>query len=153
MASTKTKAPAKGKARTRRTRKKGGPDWKPKFLEALRETGLVKDACAAAAVGRSTVYEARQQDEDFALAWHDIEEETTERMEREAIRRAADGVERPVHYKGERVDSVTEYSDTLLIFMLKARRPEVYRETTRHEHTGPDGGPITFADLASAAID
>ena len=29
-----------------------------------------------------------------------------------------------------------EYSDTLLIFQLKGRRPEKYRESVDHNHTG-----------------
>jgi hypothetical protein len=37
-----------------------------------------------------------------------------------------------------------EYSDTLLIFLLKGIRPEKYRE--RFEHSGPEGGPIEFSD-------
>lgn len=118
-------------ARTRRTHKR---DWKPDFLLAFEETGLVKEACEVAKVGRSTVYEARQQDEAFALAWHDIEEETTERMEREAFRRGVEGVEKPVFQGGKEVGRIKDYSDTLLIFMLKARRPEKYRE--RYEVSG-----------------
>jgi hypothetical protein len=35
-----------------------------------------------------------------------------------------------------------ERSAALLIFMLKARRPEVYRERLQVESTGADGGPI-----------
>jgi hypothetical protein len=30
-------------------------------------------------------------------------------------------------------------SDVLLIFLLKALRPTIYRENVRLEHTGPDG--------------
>lgn len=136
--------------------RRSGPkrhDWRPHFLDALRDTGIVTDACRVAGVARSTAYEERQRNEEFALAWHDIEEETTERMEREARRRAAEGVEKPVFQGGQEVGRIREYSDTLLIFMLKARRPEVYRETTRHEHTGANGGPITFADLAAHAVE
>jgi hypothetical protein len=126
-------------------------DWRPHFLAALRDTGIVTDACKIADVARSTAYEERQRNEDFALAWHDVEEETTERMEREAVRRAAEGVERAVYHQGEVVGHERHFSDVLLMFMLKARRPETYRETTRHEHTGANGGPISFADLAAHA--
>lgn len=130
------------KARTRRTRKR---DWKPDFLAALEMDGRVLEACKIAKIGRSTAYEARQQDETFALAWADVEEATTERMEHEAIRRGVDGVHRDVFYKGEVCGAERHYSDTLLIFMLKARRPEVYRENVKVEHSGN----VTFADLAS----
>ena len=32
--------------------------------------------------------------------------------------------------------------DTLLIFLLKAARPQKYRHYVRQEHTGPDGTPL-----------
>lgn len=104
---------------------------------------MVTAACRKVKVGRRTVYDRRQRDEDFALAWADIEERTTEQMEREAIRRGMEGFEKPVYQGKELVGHVREFSDTLLIFMLKSRRPEVYRErhtidhagTVRHEHS------------------
>jgi hypothetical protein len=121
-------------ARTkRRTQKK---DWRPEFLKALAETGLVIEAAKKAKVGRSTVYDERQRNEEFALKWAEIEEWTTEEMEQEARRRAVLGVEEPIYYKGELQGSVRKFSDTLLIFLLKARRPDVYRENVKVEHGG-----------------
>ena len=56
-------------------------------------------------------------------------------------RRAVEGVEEPVGwYKGEAGGVVRKYSDTLLIFLLKGRKPEMYRE--RYEHSGPGGRPV-----------
>ena len=37
-------------------------------------------------------------------------------------------VDKPVHYKGERVDTIREYSDALLMFLLRGHRPNIYRE-------------------------
>lgn len=116
-------------------------DWKPAWLEAFEKTGMVMQACKIAKVGRSTVYDARQRDETFALAWADVEEATTERMEREAYRRAVEGVHRDVFHRGQVVGAEQHYSDTLLIFMLKARRPDKYRENLHVEH----GGRVTQA--------
>jgi hypothetical protein len=118
------------------TVEKGWPTWADTFLIGLGETGMVASACERAGVQRSTAYRLRQRDEAFALAWADIESETTDRMEREALRRAVEGVAKPVYQKGELVGHVREFSDTLLIFMLKARKPEVYRENVRVEHSG-----------------
>ncbi len=39
-------------------------------------------------------------------------------------------------YRGEPGGMVTRYSDTLMIFLLKSLRPEVYSERFRHEHNG-----------------
>lgn len=118
-----------------RTRKKPA-DWRPKFLKAFAETGLVTEAAAKAKVGRRTVYDERERNPDFAAKWAELEEWSTEEMEQEARRRAVLGVEKPIHYKGELVTHVREYSDTLLMFLLKARKPEMYRETLNLKHGG-----------------
>jgi hypothetical protein len=44
-------------------------------------------------------------------------------LENAAYRRGVHGVEKGVYFKGEKVDSETQYSDTLLSQMLKARVP------------------------------
>ena len=50
-------------------------------------------------------------------------------LEAEADRRAVEGVVKPLFYKGQRLPvEVREYSDVLLMFRLKALRPEQYRE-------------------------
>jgi hypothetical protein len=91
-------------------------NWQPAFLEALEKGHTVAGACKAANVGRTTAYEARQRDEDFAVAWRDLEEHAIEVLEAEAYRRAIDG------------------SDRLMMFLLKARRPDVYRERMDVRH-------------------
>jgi hypothetical protein len=131
MADTK-RAP---KTRTTRRPAKERRDWKTPWLEAFRAEGTVSAACAAVNVSRSTVYDARV-DEEFAAAWDAIEKETTDAMEREAYRRAVEGTSEPLVSAGRLVTNVQKYSDTLLIFMLKARRPDVYRENVKIEHAG-----------------
>jgi hypothetical protein len=111
-------------------------EWKAAFLTALGEHGMVTLACQTIGIGRSTAYEARQSDEQFALAWADVEELTTEKMEREAYRRAVEGVQRDVLFQGDKVGEERHYSDTLLIFMLKSRRPDRYRDNVKIEHSG-----------------
>jgi hypothetical protein len=120
------------------------------FLAAFAESHLVSEAAKRAGIHRDTAYAWRKADPEFAAEWAEIEEASTERLEQEALRRAVDGwVERPVFDKeGEQVGEVRKFSDTLLIFMLKARRPDTYRERYQHEHTGPDGGPIAAEIVA-----
>jgi hypothetical protein len=50
-------------------------------------------------------------------------------LEAELHKRAFEGVERPVYYKGEQVGTWRFYSDALAMFLLKAHRPERYRGT------------------------
>jgi hypothetical protein len=138
-----TKAPASKRKPARKPAAKARRDWKPAWLEAFRELGMVSAACKKVDVGRRTVYNARV-DEDFAAAWDEIEHETTEAMETEAYRRAVEGVSEPVVSAGKHVTDVQKYSDTLLIFMLKARKPETYRDNVKIEHSGQIDGKHTI---------
>jgi hypothetical protein len=123
--------------RTKVTSKK-----KALFLTVLAQGGNVSKACEAADIARRTVYEYRDRDPDFAAEWDEAQEQYVNKLEEEADRRAHDGVENPVYQGGELVGFKREYSDTLLIFRLKALKPDKYRENVRQEITGKDGGPI-----------
>lgn len=117
--------------RTKRTPKKEAA-----FLDSLRSGASISMACADAGVGRSTVYEWRVADDAFRVAWDEAVEEGTDRMEDEAYRRAVQGTSKPVYQSGKLVGHVQEYSDTLLIFSLKARRPEKYKDRVSNELSG-----------------
>lgn len=100
--------------------------WKPAFLKALRATGNVSAACRAAGLEhRSTAYDARARNAKFAAEWDEAMEDAVDALEAIARQRASVGG-----------------SDTLLIFLLKAHRPEMYRDNHRIEHVGRGGGPI-----------
>ncbi len=105
---------------------------KARFLRAYSETGNIYRACVDANVDRRTIYKWQEHDDQFALAMRQAEIEAIERLEEEARRRAYDGVvrEKGVYYQGARVGSaiVTEYSDSLLMFLLKGLKPEKYKE-------------------------
>lgn len=105
------------------------------FLEAFAEHGNITTAAKSAGISRRVVYKWQEHDADFLVAFHEAEAIATEVLEAEARRRAVEGVtqETPIYQRGEHVGTIvkTEYSDTLLIFLLKARAPEKYRETIR----------------------
>ena len=73
------------------------------------------------------MYSCRAGDRAFASAWDVSLEIGLDALEDEAIRRAREGVEEPVFQGGLRCGSVRKYSDLLLIFLLKSRRP--YRDS------------------------
>lgn len=102
--------------------------WQDIFLRTLAETGNVKRACRAAKVDRSTAYRLRKANLGFQDAWDEAMEIAVGLLEDEAWRRAREGVLEPVYYKGDKVGSLRKYSDTLLIFLLKAHNPAKYRE-------------------------
>ncbi len=109
--------------RTKLTRQR-----KRTFLEHLRETSNVTESAQVAGVSRTAMYERRAIDPELAKAWDDAIEQATDALEKEARRRALDGVDRPVYFQGKRVGITKEYSDPLLMFMLRGHRPHKYRE-------------------------
>jgi len=117
-------------------------DWKVKFIARLRESGNVKVACAAARISRWTAYRNREADADFAQQWTDALEDAADVMEKEAWRRAVKGVEKPVFGRvfDEEVGTTTgivgverQYSDVLLIFLLKGARPDKFKDRVKQE--------------------
>lgn len=121
-------------ALTVRTVQKG--DWKTVFLKTLAMSGVVTTACRKAKISRQTAYKTREEDAGFAMAWEEALDAAADGMEEEAHRRAVVGVLKPIFQGGKKVGSIREYSDTLLIFRLKAVRPEKYRERTDVQHSG-----------------
>lgn len=84
--------------------------WRGPFLAALAQSANVRLACKAAGVSREMAYRLRRQNKAFAAAWQTAMAEAVDILDAEARRRAL------------------SVSDTLLIFLLKAHRPEMYRE-------------------------
>lgn len=112
------------------------------FLAAYAEIGTITHAAMRAQVDRTTIYRWRDSDPVFAAALDEADLVAAERLEQEARRRAVEGVEKPVWHKGQMVGSVREYSDTLLIFLLKGALPDKYRERVSSEISGQGGGPL-----------
>lgn len=97
----------------------------------LSETCSVKKACARARIGRRTAYDWRNKNPDFAKRWDAALDVGITVLEDEVVRRGYEGVLKPVYQQGVRVGTIREYSDTLLIFHLKAHRPKKYRDNIK----------------------
>ncbi len=115
------------------------------FLKCLSETGNVSHSAASVGISRQYVQKLRKDNEEFALRWADAIEEAGDRLEFEARRRAFGGIVRKKFTaKGDPVmdpDTGTqyierEYSDGLLTLLLKAHRPERFRELKEVKHSG-----------------
>lgn len=117
----KKKKPKKAKPLPKQKPVKRQPK-KAAFLAAYAKIGCIWLAAKAANVAARSHYRWVKNDPRYAKAFEEAYAIATTRLEGEAYRRAM------------------KTSDTLLIFLLKGRKPEVYRE--RFEHTGPGGGPI-----------
>jgi len=138
---------------TNKFAEKKSPEVMARFLEVLAQGWSVSKSAIEAGVSPVIVYKWRKEDEEFAKAWAEAVEVGTDTLEDAVLRRARDGVEKPVFYQGEQCGSVQEYSDTLAAFMLKARRPEKYKERTATELTGANGAPLPLVYLPSNGRD
>ncbi len=116
------------------------------FLDKLRQTGNVSAAAIAGEIGRSSWYDKRKADEQFAEAWDDAELEYLNGLEQVAIKRGVVGETEARPYtsydkdgsKVTRFRDVVTKSDTCLLAVLKARHP-AYKERKAVELSSPDG--------------
>jgi len=107
------------------------------YLKALEQVGAITVAADSAGISRLTPLDWRAKDPDFVAAEQTALSNFADRLEREAVRRAVRGIRKKKFTgKGEAViDPDTgeqyierEFSDTLLIFMLKGARPDKYKD-------------------------
>ena len=106
------------------------------MLSAFKNCANVTRACEIADIARATFYEWLKEDPEFKAAYEATREEAIQVLEDEAIKRATIGG-----------------SDTLLIFLLKAAKPQKYRDYVRQEISGPNGGAITTHKVIVKIVD
>jgi len=106
------------------------------FCKELETHGSVP--AAARAIGRTSkdILTIRKDQVHIDERIIDSLDQAAAKLEKEAMRRAVDGVEEPVYYQGERVDSITKFSDPLLKTMLQANLPDKYRDRIDANVTG-----------------
>ena len=105
------------------------PIKKSAFLEALRSSGSVTQACAAAEIARCTPYAWRKDDREFAAEWDAAFDIGMDALEAELIRRAFAG------------------DTTAAIFLLKGNKQHKYKDRVASEISGPDGKPVQLHAL------
>jgi len=118
------------------------------FLAKLLETGAVTTAAIAGEIGRSSWYDLRERDPDFALLWDDADAAFMDTVEAVAFKRGIEGEDKQLPYVEVNGDdretkfyTINTKSDRLLELCLKSRHP-LYKPTKSLEHNFPDGPPI-----------
>jgi len=91
------------------------PEKKKAFIECLTQKYSVYHSCRAVGIGRSTAYQWRKDDKQFASDWE------------AALDDAVDALESSLYERAIKSDT------TAAIFLLKGAKPDKYRE--RHEST------------------
>jgi hypothetical protein len=97
---------------------------KARFLKAYAITCQINKAAEMAGIDRGTHYDWLK-DPEYKAQFEAARVQAADMLEEEAVRRAFDG------------------SDVLLIFLLKAARPDKYRENRSIQVSGPGGGAVT----------
>lgn len=94
----------------------------------FRQTGTILATCEKTNISREIVRQWRIKDEDFKAAFDAADLDVTELLEDSAMRDALGG------------DTTTR------IFLLKARRPDKYRDTASVSFNGPVPLSLTLSD-------
>jgi hypothetical protein len=123
------------------------------FLQAFARTCHIGRASEIAGVDRSTHYTWLNASNDYRKAFEDAREMAVDVLSDEAVRRAAGGVYRKVFNRGDPViDPATgeqhcevQFSDQLLMFVLRGLKPEVFRERSQVEVNGG----MDYAEISS----
>ena len=134
--------------------------WEKVFFDTLRECANVRHSADTAKISVPTVYKYKNSNKKIILdgveisfldAWENALDEAVQVLEMEARRRALRGVKKPIFQGGMLCGHEIKYSDTLLIFLLKAHKPHFYRE--RVDHTVQVDGKIVLNDFVKSFSD
>lgn len=151
-----------------------GNNWPAATLETfceelIRSGGNVSRAAAEVGLHKASLYALRERDPDFAERWDRAVMIGDYALIDEARRRAFEGWDEPVFYKGvlaeRRVEdpetgaflryepaSVRKFDSRLLELMLRARFPQTFRDRSDVKHSGEVAIPSTV-DLSRLSRD
>ncbi|MCR9838663.1 hypothetical protein NB539_20085 [Vibrio parahaemolyticus] len=132
--------------KTKRTRARD-----KRFFEALEKQATIGEAAKIAGYSRRSVYDYAADDPAFAQQLNDAQLDIVEKLEKEADRRAMEGVtdfkSLKVSKDGYKVIPFVKYSDSLLMFRLKALAPEKYRDNYKPPELPDDLDDVSIEDI------
>lgn len=109
------------------------------FLKGLTSGMTVARAAREARLALRTLYNWRHQHAEFRKAWDAArltgDDAMAARLEAEADRRAVRGYREPIYFSGKLVGHRRKYSDTLLMFRLRALRPQRYAVASKSDES------------------
>jgi hypothetical protein len=112
------------------------------FLAAYRLTASIGRSSAVAKVARDAHSHWMRNDPTYRQRFEAVQEDAGQVLEDAAVERALLGVKRMQFYQGRplrynrELQYEIEYSDSLLLALLKRFMPDKYRERTSVDHTG-----------------
>ena len=121
------------------------PERQRAFLDALRETGCIRDAARAAGVSTTTIDRARRNFPDFDADCRTVRNLAVPALEAIAYRRATVGAAARIIRKGRLFEVRMKPSDTMLRLLLAGAAPEKYGRCAglagARQATRPRGSP------------
>ena len=112
---------------------------KRRYIRMLAKSTGPRSAAEKVGISYRTTVKWRATDPEFARQEVEARAKYLELLEIEADRRGVDGIDKPVYFQGEKVDTNKVYSDHLLMFRLKKLDPK-YRDSSGGSSTS---GPTT----------
>ena len=123
------------------------------FLEYFAATGQVGVAAKRAGVRQTAIYQLRKESPAFEKQYQAAYDMASVALEDEAVRRGKDGVQKPVFYRGQRIALVREYSDQLLVLLLKGRMRQTYGDQLGLSHDGAiEVKPFNYNDAVRDVV-
>lgn len=94
-----------------------------RFLNELAASQSVAAAARVVGMSRQSAYrlKARLRNQPFDLAWEAALQSGYDALHQAALDRALNGVEVPVHHKGELIGTRRHYDERLTVFLLSGR--------------------------------
>ena len=116
-----------------------------RFLACFEQAASVQLAARWARISRQSHYHWMDTDPDYPERFRRAEARAARALEDEAVRRAKHGTTRAIRHRGRIVGYELEYSDTLLVQLLKATNPKKFLERSTVAHTDGEGGSLVNA--------
>lgn len=104
-------------------------------LTVYEQVGSIKETCRQAGISYQT-WKNWKRDPLFMEMFEERHEEVCNVLEKEALKRAVEGDEEDVWYKGQVVGQRKKKSDYLLDRLLQANMPDKYRNNVNVEQSG-----------------
>lgn len=122
------------------------------FLAKYLETGRNDLSIDHADINPATFYRWRNTDPEFEAAYTEARKNVIAILEDAAHKRATKGVKRAVYWKGELIGFERHFSDTLLMFLMKAADGARYGDKVSNTHSGEPGAPPIKHDVTHRGL-
>jgi hypothetical protein len=131
------------------------PGRQRRFLEAYAECGVISEAARQADIDRTMHYDWLA-DPEYKANFEAAQHVAGDSLETELFKRVYEGVDEEVTDFDGKTRTTRRFSDTLLIFALKAAKPDKYRDNYKQEiqlngnlalSRGPDLSRLTNEQL------